>query len=82
MDRQKLMARLTRIFDDVMDLDGAELTENSTAADFDEWDSLSHVRLIVSIERQFAVKFTNAEIENFNRFGDIVDLLVKKGVSA
>jgi acyl carrier protein len=76
------MAQLTTIFEDVMDLDDVKLTENSTAADFEEWDSLSHIRLMVAIEKAFKTKFTTAQIEGFKRFGEVADLLEKKGASA
>lgn len=82
LNRQDMMVQLTKIFEDVMDLDESGLNENSTAADFEEWDSLSHVRLMVSIERAFKIKFTTAEVEGFSRFGDIVTLIEKKGASA
>lgn len=64
------------VFD--MDLDAGEVTEDTTAGDIEEWDSLSHIRLIVAVERQFKVKFTNSEIEQLKRVGDLVTLVEAK----
>ncbi len=82
MNRQEILSQLTRIFEDVMDVDDVTLTDESTAADFEEWDSLSHVRFMVSIERAFKVKFTTAEVEGMKKLGDMINLLEKKGASA
>ena len=78
MSNDTLLAELTEIFEDVMDIDDVELTDDTTADDIEEWDSLSHVRLIVAIERKYGIKFTNTEIEGLKRFKDIVDLIQAK----
>ncbi len=69
---------IIEIFEDVMDLDESGITETTTAEDIEEWDSLSHVRLIVAIERHYGIKFTNAEIEGLKQFGDILALVARK----
>lgn len=69
---------LVEIFEDVMDVDDVVLEDGTTADDVEEWDSLSHVLLIVSVERKFGVKFTNAEIGDLKQFGDIIQLVLKK----
>ncbi len=47
------LAEVTAIMEDVFDLDDLTVTEATTAEDIEEWDSLSHIRLIVAIERRF-----------------------------
>ena len=78
MDRNDVHARLTEIFSDVMDIDNPVLAEGTTANDIEEWDSLSHVRLIVAVERRFKIKFNNAEIENMKCVGDLLTAIVAK----
>lgn len=63
---------------DTFDLDDLTVTRETTAADIEEWDSLSHIRLIVAIERAFKVKFTNAEIENLANVGELMDTVQAK----
>lgn len=74
----EVFERFREVFIDVMDIDDPVLTASTTAKDFEEWDSLSHVRLMVALEREFSIKFTNAEIESFDCVGDLVDAIVRK----
>jgi acyl carrier protein len=62
----------------VMDVDPSELSEDSTGDDVEEWDSLSHVRLVVAIERKFDTRFSNSEIEAIKSVRDIIDNIMKK----
>lgn len=78
MDYESVKEEISDIFEDVMDVDEITLEDATTAEDIEEWDSLSHVRLIVAIERHYGIKFTNAEIEGLTQFGDIVRLVLKK----
>lgn len=78
MDHASIKQEITDIFEEVMDLDDVTLTDDTTANDIEEWDSLSHIRLIIAIERSFGIKFTNAEIENLKKFGDLVALVGRK----
>jgi acyl carrier protein len=62
MERQTIFEKLNEIFIDVLDLDEVELTDATNANDIEEWDSLSHIQLIVAIEKSFGIKFTSLEI--------------------
>lgn len=76
--REEVFERFREVFVDIMDVDDPELTASTSAQEFEEWDSLSHVRLLVALEREFSIKFTNAEIESFDCVGDLVDAIVTK----
>ncbi len=78
MDRTRVFNDLKAIFVDVLDLDDVALSDETTAADIEEWDSLSHIRLVVSIERHYRIKFSNAEIEALKSVGDLVDIILAK----
>ena len=78
MDHASIKQEITDIFEEVMDLEDVALTDDTTANDIEEWDSLSHIRLIIAIERSFGIKFTNAEIESLKKFGDLVALVGRK----
>ena len=70
--------KIQEIMADTFDVDDLAITRDTTAADIEEWDSLSHIRLIVAIERAFKVKFTNAEIESLTNVGDLIDTIEAK----
>ncbi len=70
MDEPQIYARLTNIFEDVFDDDSIKLTPELSAKDVDGWDSLTHVRLLLTIEKAFATRFSTSEIGelvNFSR---------------
>ena len=79
MERQEIFSALQEIFMDVLDLeDEVELTDETSANDIDEWDSLSHIQLIVAIEKRFGIKFTSLEIMKWRNVGEMVDSMQEK----
>lgn len=70
--------RLNEIFRDVLDNDEIVLKPGITAADVDEWDSLSHIRIIVAIEQAFGIKFAVTEIGNLKDVGELVGVIQAK----
>ena len=78
MESTDLIDRITPVFREVFDDDGLVITPEMTAEDIDEWDSLSHIRLIVSHEIEFGVKFKTTELSALRNVGDFIDLLKSK----
>lgn len=78
MTSSNTLSTVNEIMIDVFDLDDLEVTPETTAADVEEWDSLSHIRLVVAIERKFGFKFKNSEIESLKTVGDLVNLIDTK----
>ena len=78
MSSDSLLHDLREIMVDVFDVDDVEITRATTAEDVEEWDSLSHVRLVVAVERKFGFKFKNSEIEGLKSVGNLVDLIEAK----
>lgn len=63
--------RLTPIFREVFDNDAIVVAPAMTAAEVEEWDSLSHIRLMVAIEQAFGIRFSTAEISSFKNVGEL-----------
>jgi acyl carrier protein len=80
MTKTQLWDGLNEIFRDVMDDPGITVTESTTANEVDEWDSITHVLLIVQVEKQFSVKFTAAEIQSLQNVGQLADLVEQKSL--
>jgi len=79
MERTEIFTKLNEIFKDVLDLDdSSNLTDSTTANDIEEWDSLTHIQLIVAIEKQFKIKFTSKEILSWQNVGEMIDCINKK----
>jgi acyl carrier protein len=75
MDEPQILSRLTEIFGDVFDDDSIKIVPELSAKDIDGWDSLTHIRLILTIERAFKIKFSTAEIHQIQNVGDLVCLI-------
>ncbi len=79
MEREEVFSKLNEIFEDVLDLDETpQLTDSTSANDIEEWDSLSHIQLIVAIEKAFKLKFTSQEILKWNNVGEMVDTITSR----
>jgi|TARA_B110000438_G_scaffold211304_1_gene203347 acyl carrier protein len=78
MERTDLIDRINAIFREVFDDDGLVVTPEMTANDIEEWDSLSHIRLIVAHEIKFGVKFNTIELNGLKNVGNFIDLLKSK----
>ena len=50
MDRASIFEKLTEVFQDVFDDDSIALTDDTTAADIEDWDSLTHITLLATVE--------------------------------
>jgi acyl carrier protein len=77
MDEAGVYARLTEIFEEVFD-EEIKLTPELSAKDVDGWDSLTHIRLILTIEKRFSIKFSTSEIGKLENVGDLVALIKER----
>jgi acyl carrier protein len=78
MDGQEIFARVAELMADVFDLDDFVVANNTCADDIEEWDSLSHIRFMITLERAFKVKFSNEEISELKNVGELVAVIGKK----
>ena len=78
MDKTDVLNQFKEIFKDVLDLEKLDMKTETVAADIEEWDSLSHVQLIVAIERHYKIRFNSSEIRNWQNVGEMVDSVLKK----
>jgi len=63
---------------DVFDDDSLVATPELTAGQVDGWDSFSHLRLMLSIERFFGVDFAASEISSLKNVGELAALFGSK----
>jgi acyl carrier protein len=74
----EILLQLNAIFRDVLDDDHVNLKPETTAEDVEDWDSLTHIQIIVSIEKHFKIKFTTSEINGFKNVGEMIAAIEKK----
>lgn len=75
---REIRPRLSAIFQSVFDDSSIEIEDATTASDIAQWDSLTHINLILAIERSFAVRFTTREVRALKSVGDLIVLIQQK----
>ena len=78
MDKNQILADVQEIFRDVLDNEDIEISFETVADDVEEWDSLSHIQLIVAIEKHFHIKFTSKELMEWKTVGDMIECIAAK----
>lgn len=78
MEKKEILSKVNDLFNDVLDDDSIVLQFENTASDVEGWDSLTHIQLIVAIEKSFKIKFTSREILSWKNVGEMVDCIASK----
>ena len=78
MTRDDVRARVLDVLEDVLGRDDIDLKDQDSAQTVEGWDSLSHIRIMASIERAFGIRFTNAEFVKLLNVGDLIDKIQGK----
>ncbi|MDD2960348.1 MAG: acyl carrier protein [Lachnospiraceae bacterium] len=78
MEKEQILAEVQEIFRDVFDDENLVISEDTSAADIDDWDSLSHIRLVVAIEKKFDIKFAFGELQELKNVGEMLELIQEK----
>lgn len=79
MTREEATVRLIAIMRDIFDEDDLQYDDRMTADDVEGWDSLSHVRFLIAVEKEFSFRFTSGEIDGLKNVGEALDLIVRRG---
>jgi len=78
MDSATVKQRLNQVFQDVFDDPGLQINEAMTADDVDAWDSLTHIDLIVQVEKEFRIKLSTSAVRGLKNVGDFIALIEAK----
>ncbi|MBR0171616.1 MAG: acyl carrier protein [Lachnospiraceae bacterium] len=78
MTREEVFEKVNEIFRDVFEDDTIVVTDITTAADIEDWDSYEHINLINAIEQTFSMKFTMGQVVSMKNVGEMVDILMEK----
>jgi acyl carrier protein len=78
MEASTVKPRLQAIFQDIFDDPKMQITDGMTAGEVEAWDSLSHIDLIVAVEKEFKIKLSTGEVRGLNNVGDFIGLIAKK----
>lgn len=74
MQRQEVYNSLEEVFEETF-LDDFNFSESLTANEVEEWDSLVHVSLIISIEQKFKIRFDAGEVTKAKDVGELITMI-------
>lgn len=78
MDKHEILADVQEIFRDILDNNEIVLSLDTKADEIEEWDSLSHIQLVVAIEKKFKVRFLSKEIMTWSNVGEMIECIQSK----
>lgn len=70
--------KLTPIFRDILDDKSLVITPNTSAREIPSWDSVNHIRIVLSIEKLFGLKIKVRETAELMNVGDLVEFIQQK----
>ena len=78
MDRKQIMIQLNEIFRDAFMDSALEISEQTSAKDIEDWDSLMQITLITAIEKKYGVQFSLDDVLGLENVGGMVDLILRE----
>ena len=78
MNRVEILKKIESVFRDLLDNEYINLNEKSSPETIGEWDSLTHIQLVVGVEKIFNIRFTSKEILSWENIKTLIDLIKKR----
>ena len=78
MNREEVFIQLKEVFQDVFDDEDIEIGELTSTDDIEEWDSLTHITLVVAVEKEFHIKLNMREVNNMKNVGEMVSMILER----
>jgi acyl carrier protein len=78
MERSEVVNRLTTIFRILFNDNSLTLTDETTANDVENWNSLTHMLLITEIENSFSIKFKLKDLNKMHNVSNMIDIILSK----
>ena len=75
---EKYQEQLTAVFRRVFQNDSININRATTAADINQWDSITHLELITATEEAFNIEITGFDVMALKNVGDLLDLIQRK----
>ena len=69
------VSTIIEIFQDILDVKKGTVSLKTISADFDQWDSVATVNIIIALEEEFGIKFKLEDIQTVETVQDFVELV-------
>jgi acyl carrier protein len=67
-----IRGRVFRVFSQIMDVPEDQIVEASSTETIGAWDSLRHMRLVLALEEEFGIKFSDEMIVQMLSIGAVI----------
>lgn len=71
----KIQTKLIEIMAPIFELEESQITENASPENIEKWDSLAHMNLVIALEQEFDIQFTEEQIVESLNFNALVEIL-------
>lgn len=78
MEKKEIIEKITEIFRDVFGDKNIVINDEMTAADVENWDSLTHMLMITKVEDELGIKFKLKELNRLKKVGDLISIVESK----
>jgi acyl carrier protein len=78
MERSEILTTITAKLSDITENQSLKLAETTTPDDVENWDSLSHIQLVVALEKNYKIRFNSKEILEWKNVSEIIDSIISK----
>jgi acyl carrier protein len=78
MEREQVLVEVSGICREVFGDPGLQVNADTAAKDVANWDSMTNLFLIDSLEQKFKFKFSLDEIMNAQNVGELCDIIAKR----
>jgi len=69
---------LKKVILEALKLDDFDIKDETVASQVPGWDSLSHINVILAVEKHFNIRFNNREVLRLKNVGDLQRLVTSK----
>lgn len=74
----EIIVELTDILQDIFLADTIVLSESTTAADVEGWDSFKQIEIILAAEARWGIRFSPRELDGLRSIGDLARVIAAK----
>lgn len=78
MSKKEILEKLKSIFKDFFADESLVITEETTANDIDDWDSLANISLIALIQSEFSISCSLKEVVSIQSVKDMIETINSK----
>jgi len=71
-------SRIKEIMHNILNVEQSSIIGESSSDNIASWDSLRHIQLVVALEEEFELEFTDGEITDLNSFNSIKKYISKE----